>query len=650
MIAWLKAEVGRAPVLYGALLVVAASWAAYANSLDSTFHYDDGHHIVENPFLRHPQYAGRYFSDPDLFSALPGHRMYRPMVLLSYALNYSWGGYDPLPWRLTAIALHSLAALGVFLTGLVLAGRLGRPAPAGLAGPLVAALFFALHPAFTESVDYASARSSLLAAAFTVWAFLLHRLALGSRRRGPRLALWTGSLLLFGCGLLSKEIAIVFPALLLLAAWIDRRGYAAVFPSALLACLYLVVRHLVLGTAVVDFAARSAAMATADPGSGGARPMLWNLWTQVRVVASYVLLFAWPFGLCVNREVRVSRTPFEPGVLLAGLFLLALTWLAWRHRRRRPMAALGWAWFLVALAPTSLIPLNQVMNEHRMYLPGLGIAFALAGLAQRLRPRHAPLVGVAAAGLLALTLQRNEDWRDPVRLWQSAVDVSPDSDGSWNALGVQRRVRGEYDAAIAAFERARVLNPSSWSPVFNLGTLHLQRGHERDSYGDLEEAERRLLQSLEIQPGSERSRWYLAETWNVMGRVEKAEDAFRSLAGLNPRLFEMTRYPLARMAMDRGELDRAEEYYRDALKEGRDPVAALLGLAEVALQREDRAAALGRAAEAMEERPWSPHPHLFLARVHRGTALAAHHLFEAERRGYRPAPGERDSFLRGGAR
>ena len=127
---------------------------------------------------------------------------------LSYSLNYLQGGYDPLPWRLTAIALHALTAVGVFLTIRTLAAQLlPRPNRGAEGGALVAALVFAVHPVFTEAVDYASARSSLLASCFLVWAFLVHRWAAG-RRPGPgRVALWALSLLLFACALLSKEIA-----------------------------------------------------------------------------------------------------------------------------------------------------------------------------------------------------------------------------------------------------------------------------------------------------------------------------------------------------------------------------------------------------------------------------------------------------------
>jgi hypothetical protein len=110
----------------------------------------------------------------------------------------------------------------------------------------------------------------------------------------------------------------------------------------------------------------------------------------------------------------------------------------------------------------------------------------------------------------------------------------------------------------------------------------------------------------------------------------------------------MTRYPLAQMALDRRDLDRAARCYEEALHSGRDPVSALLGLAEVALRREDRRAALELARRAMEERPWSHEPHVFLARLHRGSALAARHLFEAERRGYRVGAEEREQLLRRG--
>ncbi|HEX5136177.1 MAG TPA: tetratricopeptide repeat protein, partial [Planctomycetota bacterium] len=570
---WIRDEIARAPLAYGALLVVLASFLAYANTLDAGFHFDDEHTVLANPFVRDLRYVPQYFHRPDLFSALPGHAMYRPMVLSTYALNYRWGGYDPLPGRLTAIALHSLCAVGVFLAAAAVAARLTpRPSRVRTRGALVAALLFAVHPALTETVNYASARAALLAATFVVWAFLAHVLAAGRRSAAARAGLVALSLLLFALGLLSKEIAIVFPALLLVAAWLEGRGYLAALPAVAVALLYLFVRREVLGTAVVDFAARAQAVAAADPGSGGARTILDNLWTQARVVPAYLCLLLWPEGLCIHRHVRESHSPLEPQVLLGLAVLVTLLVIALRQRRRGPVVALGLLWFLVALGPeSSLIPLNQVMNEHRLYLPAVGIAFVVAVLLPQRAPRMvsipvssaAPALEFARAPLafpampmavatiavsLALTWQRNEDWRDPVRLWASAVKVSPESDGAWNALGVQLRARRDYPGATDAFLRARDLAPTEWAPPFNLGTIHLERGRTNKDYGDLKEAERWLGESLRVRPGSERSRWYLAETYHAMGRIEKAEDEFRSLAGLSPRLFEMTRFALAKIA------------------------------------------------------------------------------------------------------
>jgi tetratricopeptide (TPR) repeat protein len=647
---WFLGELRRAPAAYAALLVLGVAFLAYGNSLDGGFHFDDEHHIVENPYLRDAKYATQFWHRADFFSALSGHDMYRPLVLWTFALNYQWGGYEPLLWRLTAIALHGICAVGVMLTFLVLAGRWEhRPVRARLGGALVAALFFAAHPVFSETVNYASARSSLLAGTCLIWAFLAHHAAARMRRGGAlRIGCWTASLLLFGLGLLAKEIAIVFPALLLWSAVLRRRGFAAVLPSIALALLYLYVRQLTLGTAVVDFAARAESMATADPGSGGARPIAWNLFTQARVVTAYLCLFGWPFGLCVDRHVRVSETLFEPGVIAGGLIILGLLVAAWRMRRERPLVSLGIVWFLVALAPTSsILPLNQVMNEHRLYLPGIGIALAVAGWVRPWLTRTAAWYGVVAVtGLLAmLTWRRNEDWRDSVRLWESAVRVTPESDRAWNALGVALRRRGDFDGSRRALTRGFELAPESWSASFNLGTLHLEHGRQAGDDEELAKARKWLEVSLANRPESERSRWFLAETLHAQGRVEQAASAFRNLAGLNPRLFEMTRHPLAKIARDRGRFDRAERLYREALREGRDPVAAHLGLAEVALLREERATAIHAAKEAMQARPHSPRPHVFLARLYRGTPVAVHHLFEAERRGYRPTAEERQSIL-----
>lgn len=639
MIAWLRGEIDKAPRFWGVLCVVAVSFLAYANSFDVGFHFDDSHHIVQNPYLQDLEYVPEYYSNPSLFSALPDHHMYRPVLLTSFAFNYYLGGHDPFGWRLTAIALHALVAAGVYL----LAVSLSRSPDQGSGvtrnpGALVAALLFAVHPVFTETVDYASARSSLLATGFVVWAMLLHRGMLGQKRPALRIVLEALSLVFFAAAFLSKEIAVVYPALLIAIAWVERRGRLAVVPAIAVAVLLLVIRKMVLGTAVIDFAAREAAVATADIGSGGARSIAWNLFTQSRVILAYIALFLWPSGLCLYRDVRVSESMLEMGVLGGGMLILALLFVAWRSRSTRPMLSIGILWFFLALAPTSsIIPLNQVMNEHRLYLPGVGVAIMLA-LAMRRMPRPAWVTALAV--LCLLTWNRNRDWSDPVRIWESAVRVSPSSDKSWNAFGAQLRIAGRDEEAETAFHSALKLQPESWEATFNLGTLNLHR----EQYDD---AEMWLERSLEISPGAQRSRWFLAEVWYRRGELVRAEKEFEDIGSGSIRLYDMTRYPLAKFARDRGDLETARALYREALECGFDPVAAHLGLADLEKEAGRLQAATAEAELAMKTRPHDARPYVFLAHLYAGTGRAPGYLMEAGKRGYRISPEERLRVLSG---
>jgi len=464
-------------------------------------------------------------------------------------------------------------------------------------GALVAALLFAVHPVFTETVDYASARSSLLATACVVWALIAHR-AIGNRPLSLSV-----SLALFAFGFLAKEIAIVFPLLLGLLAWLEKRELRWVLPSVGVAVLLLVVRKLVLGSAVIDFVAREAGVAKAKPGTGAARPMFDNIWTQARVVVAYMALLVVPVGLCIHRFVRVSTAPFEIGVLGSLALVGGLLAAAWRGRHARPMLSFAILWFLVSLAPTSsVIPLNQVMNEHRLYLPGVGAAIALGFAVPRIRFVPAPAWAAAALLLCAVTWRRNHDWNDSVRIWEAAVEVSPESDGAWNSLGAERRDAGDFLGARRAFERSIALRPT-WIAHFNLGTLCLQQARNRPGRDVLDEAERHLEASLSCEPGAERSRWYLGEVWFRQGRLDESRAEFEALAKQSRKMHEMSRFPLAQIAQARGDEERARALLEEASRQSYDPVDAILGLARMDREAGRPEEARARVAEARRKFP-----------------------------------------------
>ena len=144
--------------LVGLALVVCA---VYGNSLSGSFHYDDFHSLVQNVHIRDLQRIPDFFLDPSLFSVDPDKAMYRPLLLVSFALNYALGGYEVVGYHLANILIHLACVLLLWS----LAITHGRSAA------LCAGLVFALHPVATEPVNYISSRSESLAVALLLLAF-----------------------------------------------------------------------------------------------------------------------------------------------------------------------------------------------------------------------------------------------------------------------------------------------------------------------------------------------------------------------------------------------------------------------------------------------------------------------------------------------
>jgi Gpi18-like mannosyltransferase len=178
--------------------LVAASILAFGNTLDNSFHYDDSHSIVENYHLRSLGNIPEFFTDPGQFSREPAMAMYRPLLLVTFALNYAFAEYEPLGYHLVNILAHVLAALLVYSIASSLTSSRFKGWWTGM--------FFALHPVHSQAVNYISARSEVISVLMVLVAFYL---VVVSRKEAL-------ASLAYAAGLMVKSSATVFVPLLLM--------------------------------------------------------------------------------------------------------------------------------------------------------------------------------------------------------------------------------------------------------------------------------------------------------------------------------------------------------------------------------------------------------------------------------------------------
>ena len=528
------------------LLVVAVA-GVYANSLGGSFHYDDFHSIVDNPHIRSLAHAGDFFTGTAAFSSDPAKGMYRPVLLLTYAVNYALGGADAAGYLLVNALLHGATAL--VLWSLARAIGLARPWAA------LAALVFAVHPLGAEPVNYVSSRSELLAGLLYLASV---RLYVG---RGPRARVL--SVVCFGLGLLSKSVVATLPAALALYDWLTVRRLQVrrLAPYGAVVALYG------LALVLTGFARASAAAAP--------RGLEAQLWTQIKAVPFYLGLVCMPVRLNVEHQFAVSEAP-SAAVLLGAALLGSLAWVGLRHRIS---GIRYWVlWPVLLSLPAAVVPLNVLVNERRLYLPVAGLCILLAHLlARRPLPRWGGAATAAAVLALAgLTVQRNALWADEYTLWADAAGKSPYMPRAHVHLGNALRARGDARAAAAAYARAVEVDPHHRPARTNLASLLYERARtpavgETERRDLLERAASQYRAVLAQDPSYREALSNLGSVYLDLGRRAEAEALYRRAVLADPN-FGDGHYNLGRLHLDGG-----------------DPAAAELSLARAARLQPERA-------------------------------------------------------------
>lgn len=554
--AWLASpaarRTGAVPRWVAALAVVALAFVAYWNSLWGEFVYDDLHTIRDNPGIR--GFAA-------FFSYLP-YQFHRPLLMLTFAANYQSGGLEPYGYHLANVALHAFNVVLVLVLGSTWLARSGLGAARRSAerAAWLAAALFAVHPAQTEAVSYVASRSSLLSTSFMLLAVLVYFRELDARGL-PRLA-WRGlGLALFVAAMATKEIALATPFLLLLT---DRALPPAVGTRRpWIESLRGVAPHLALLTA-------GAAVRVMLQHAVETTDITWSLldhWrTEAGVWLRYVQLVLFPVNLNVDPSIPVATAwTWREQAGLAALGAAGVVALA--ANRRAPLLSIAIGWFVIALAPTSLIPLQDFIAERRLYLamvgPAIAVGWAVAWLGERARwSRPASVATLAMLLFFSIgTVARNRVWSSALTLWTDTVAKSPDKARPHGNLATALAQAGQLDAAFAHYDRALALNPE-------LVEYRIDRASLNRVVGRYDEALAELQEVVASRPPDDR---LTAAAWHQIGEVYLArKDYDRALAVFQTNAARKVVHPetflrIGRIHYLQGDLPKAEEAFLESV-------------------------------------------------------------------------------------
>jgi tetratricopeptide (TPR) repeat protein len=607
-----------------AAVLAASIFAVYYGARHAPFIFDDAVTIDKNssiksiwPLISMGERPGPLNPPPNLPTSG------RPLVNLTFAMNYYFGELNPVGYHLVNMVLHCLTAWLVWavvrctLRLPYFDGRLEKSAE-WLA--MAVALLWALHPLQTEAVVYVTQRTELMMALFyfatfycslRYWSQFSRSPATGNdasaqveksilKPRGTWLILAT---LACSAGMASKEVMVSAPVMVLL---FERTFIAGSLKEAMrrswalyagLAATWLVLLFVNLGSPRGDSAGFSL----------GVSAYQWWL-TQTKVLLMYLKLSFWPSPLLLHYVFPYFTTLAEAWIYVVPVLLLVVlvSILLWRNN---PLGFLG-AFLFAILSPTLAVPIaTEMAAERRMYLPlsALVIAFVVGGyaLAQWLQ-RHWKDVRYATPAMVTFALiltiafgvfssKRLAAYDDAMTLWREVLEYEPDNYMAHNNVGHLYILAGQFPEAINEVQQSIALKPDNYSAFNNLGVALARSGRYT-------EAIKALNAALRLDPNYTDALQNLGNSLREVGRLSEARENLEHALRLNPEDAELQNNMGVLLATV-NQIPQAMERFRLAIRLNPQCVPAHINLGKTLSTLGDEKEAIRELEQAVQLQP-----------------------------------------------
>ncbi|MFH1415050.1 MAG: tetratricopeptide repeat protein [Elusimicrobiota bacterium] len=589
----------------------------YGGSLRSPFIFDDIRKIKENPDIKKITNLPAslvYPFDKDV-KVYRRNEPSRPLVYLTYTLNYHFGKLDPAGYRLFNMIMHFLTSVLVFILAVQIFSYFLHRKEVWLLS-FFSAVLFAVHPLNTDAVTYIFGRSSILVTFFYLLS-LLFFIRTFTQHRKNHIASVVFCLLAF-C---SKETAVTLPLVFLIADYflISRNNVKRVLnrtmihmPYWIILGIYLVYKHFYIGGIFEKGTAR------------GVSGILY-LAAQPFALLKYIRLLLFPAGYSLDHVIKLPDTVFGLSVMIPFAMILisaASVYLVCRRKTKTSEIVLfGILWFLITILPTAnFIFINQVIAERRMYLSGIGIYIIVITVIYRLAGQIGERMKIGKSHIAvlffvlytvffgAVTYGRNRLYKDPVLIWQDVTSRYANSIRAHNNLGNLYLERAEYEKASEEFKKALDIDPRDAIIRNNLGLLYSKTGRPEDAMNEYTKA-------AMYDPHFAEPYYNMGNLYSVRKSYEMSLKSYEKAVMINPRYADAY-YNLGNLLKDQKDYGRAAQEYRRTVMLDPEYAKAYINLGNLYAMRGDYQKAFKEYNNALAAAPETKGVHFNLGKLY----------------------------------
>jgi Tfp pilus assembly protein PilF len=449
------------------IILVIIGLITYHNIFDNSFHFDD------SVFLQLDQVINKDYWGLTRFN------LFRVVPFSTFVHDYHSYGNETAGYFYFNLSVHILNAVMCFSL-LLLIFKTPRIKDMEIAkyAPIIAflgSLVYLTHPIQTQAVAYIYQRLASMAAFFYLSSCVLYLSFRLSALRINRIVYFSLMVITFILGLFTKENTFTLPITLFIFELILFKKHLKIRPKIIIIIVSVVAALVILAQLGLGFDKIFA------PQKSPYNDIITSenyLLTQFRVLSTYWRLLFLPYGQHLDHYFPLSESFFEVKTLLGFLFNLSIIGVGFLSLKKHPLISLGVFWFYITIIiESSVIPIKDVLFEHRLYLPMFGFLLIVLYVCFRFINKkffdYIVIFFIMVSILFSyLSYQRNRVWQNDGTLWTDTIRKSPLNSRAWNNRGLYFFRNQKYEVAIYNFSKAIELKPNYAEPYSNRGTTY----------------------------------------------------------------------------------------------------------------------------------------------------------------------------------